>query len=196
MTQPILERLRAATKSAHAQLEERVQIEARLIDPQRYGELLEDFLGWYEPLENGMRTLAGWSDYGLDLAARRKTPWLAHDLNALGYSEAQIAALPRCRDLPTMETLACGFGCAYVMEGATLGGRHISGLLRESPVPKEARTFFGSYGPSVGERWKEFVAALEAFSDRGGYGDQVVDAARQTFESMESWICRMKRINA
>ncbi|MDB6174977.1 MAG: hypothetical protein JWL59_4288 [Chthoniobacteraceae bacterium] len=196
MSQPILERLRTATKGAHAQLEERVQIEARVIDLQRYAELLEDFLGWYEPLESGMRRLAGWGDYGLDLAVRCKSPWLAHDLNALGYSEAQIATLPRCRDLPTVETLARGFGCAYVMEGATLGGRHISGLLHESPVPKEARTFFGSYGPRVGERWKEFVAALEAFSDHEGYGDQVVDAARQTFESMESWICRMKGISA
>lgn len=185
----VLPELRRETAAAHSRLEERVRIDERVQDPARYAQLIEKFFGFYEPLEPRLEALAGWQ--GIDPAERRKTSWLRRDLIALGSSANDVSALPRCAALPRVDSLARGFGCAYVLEGATLGGRHISGLLQNSPVPTEARNFFASYGPAVGERWKEFIAALEAFAATADDGErsEVVGAARETFRCMEAWLC-------
>jgi heme oxygenase len=149
--------------------------------------LLARFLGFYEPLEEQLQALDGWSEAGIDFAARRKAPWLAHDLAALGMSPGEITAIARCDRLPPVDTLARGFGCAYVLEGATLGGRHITQMLSGTDIPDGARTFFRSYGAAVGERWKEFTSALEAFGEKGDE-TEIVEAARETFASLQTWL--------
>lgn len=184
---PTLDRLREETRAAHAQLEDSVRIDQRVQSRPLYTQLIASFLGFYKPLEERLQALPGWSDAGIDFAARRKTPWLITDLAALGLSAAEIASLDCCEQLPRVDSLSCGFGCAYVLEGATLGGRHISQLLAATDIPEEARTFFRSYGPAVGERWKEFISALEAFSSTGNQ-DEIVEGARETFACLQAWL--------
>jgi heme oxygenase len=191
MSESILKNLRDGTGSAHKRLEDRIQIEQRLHRMEDYAWLIEKFLGWYEPLEQKLAAVRApaWAGSGYDLRARAKTPWLRHDLRALGYDEARIAGLPRCPDeaLPAVDSAAAAFGCAYVMEGATLGGRHIAAMMQGSAVPQNARRFFNSYGPEVSDRWKEFLAALERFV-AGHDASAVVEAAQEAFDSMEAWI--------
>ncbi len=189
MDDGILPELRAATSAAHQQLEDSVQIEQRVKDVAGYQELLEKFWGWYKPLEKQITQLPGWPFGGYDPNPRAKLPWLEQDLKALGLSGADIAALPLCEDVPQAASLGAGFGCAYVIEGATLGGRHISAMLKDSPVPTEARTFFSSYGARVGERWKEFLAALEEFaSTQRSQKEGLLTAARDSFGSLQTWL--------
>lgn len=181
----VLTALRAHTAASHQRLEDLVRIEERIGDADQYRRLLELFLGFYEPLEERLESLRGWE--GIDLSARRKAPWLARDLAALGSSEQEIRSLPRCCRLPALETIEQGYGCAYVLEGSTLGGRHISAMLQATAVPEEARTFFHSYGDEVGLKWREFIAALEAFAE-GRDQAATVETAGETFECMSAWI--------
>lgn len=185
----ILPTLRAATSGAHQQLENSVQIEQRVGDIAAYRELLEKFWGWYQPLEQLLRQLPGWPYAGYDPGTRTKVPWLEQDLMALGLTEEDISALPRCANLPQTASLGSGFGCAYVIEGATLGGRHISALLKDSLIPEGARAFFSSYGAEVGQRWKEFLAAMQDFAAVQQHEQgSLLKAAQESFTSLQNWL--------
>lgn len=186
----ILPHLRTATGEAHQALERIVDVERCVADVTRYRTLLERFLGFYRPLEWRLAVVPGWEASGVDLLARWKTPWLEADLRALGLSQAEVAGVPNCAELPLADDPARGFGCLYVLEGATLGGRQITGMLRESPVPPGARHFFGSYGAETGARWREFLAALEGYAGTADDRQRadLVAAAAQTFACLGRWV--------
>ena len=188
MADQILESLRKSTAKQHAALEAEVDIVSRLKNADRYANLLEIFLGWYEPMERAFDRLSGWDAYGFSPGARRKAAWLVQDLQALGRPAEQIAALPRCQSIPALTTLGCGFGCAYVVEGSTLGGRHIAAMMRDSLIPLEARRFFTSYGTEVGTRWKEFLSSLDAFAETTSARQDIITGACDAFSSMQDWV--------
>ncbi len=187
MADPILPALRAGTGEAHQRLEDAVAIERCLVSLARYRRLLEVFLGFYRPLERRLTGLIG-----PDPSERLKTPWLEADLRALGLSTDQIDALPDCADLPHVEDSARAWGCLYVLEGATLGGRHISAMMAQSTVPAEARRFFSGYGEHTGERWRDFTAALERYAAGVDHarGGNIVQGASETFACLHRWYVR------
>ena len=186
----ILAALRTATSQMHQQLEAVVQIEACVAVREKYTERLRRFFGFYRPLEERLFALNGWTERGVDLPSRRKTPWLAADLRALGLSRGEIEALPNCAKLPTTNDDAQAFGCLYVLEGATLGGRQITALLQRSPISTDARRFFSSYGSETGTRWREFIVSLEREAETVGEAGraEIVTAAQQTFTCLREWI--------
>ncbi len=75
----------------------------------------------------------------------------------------------------------------YVLEGSTLGGTMISRRLRQSlglhPGSGGGAQFFFSYGPQVGRMWRDFTAALEAYSEGNAHGkdEEIVASAQATF---------------
>ncbi|TLD68336.1 biliverdin-producing heme oxygenase [Phragmitibacter flavus] len=194
MPLPLLPRLRRETAQAHARLEATVLIEDCIKDLDCYRELLKQFLGYYQPLETALENVSGWEDWDIDLSQRRKAPWIQHDLSALGLSPEEIRHLPRCPPslLPETRSLAQAFGCAYVLEGSTLGGRHISVMLDGSPVPPGARRFFLSHGAQVLPMWKAFCSAMENFNLNASTSqtDELIGAANQTFAHLQRWMDR------
>jgi heme oxygenase len=184
----LLAKLREGSSAAHQQLEEQVAITERIRDVDSYRELLQKFLGFYAPLENRLEKLSGWADWGYDPISRRKTAWLSQDLSALGGEPGDIVALPLCDHGPTPGSVAAGFGCAYVLEGATLGGRQITSWLEESAIPGHARRFFASYGENVGQQWRSFCESLEHFGRSRKEHDEIVHAASETFSSLQRWL--------
>lgn len=184
----LLVRLRRETAQAHQALEDAISIEERIQNVPPYRELLEKFYGFYAPLEATIEAVSGWKKWNLDFSKRRKRPWLIQDLKALGLDEKKIKELPVCDELPEVDSLAAGFGCAYVLEGSTLGGRHISTLLNRSGIPPRAQSFFHSYGSEVGVKWKEFLAALENYSENNLNPDITVQAAANTFTCLQRWM--------
>lgn len=186
---PILPQLRQATAASHERLEATVNIHSRLVDQSAYVELLQKFLGFYQPLEATLESIPGWQQWNINLPSRRKSQWLEQDLVTLGYRSEQIISLPRCKDLPEISTLAQGFGCAYVLEGSTLGSRHISQMLRNSQIPPEARRFFSGHGDQIIPLWKSFCTELEAFHQQHpDHTDPLLHAADQTFACLERWM--------
>lgn len=186
--QSILDHLRAHTAEAHREMESRIDIPRLCQSVESYKNLLADFLGYYEPLEARLAALPGWEEQGFDWSQRSKVSWLRADLKALGLSDAAVDSLPRAEDLPTPDNLPQAFGCAYVLEGATLGGRHIMGVLEHSQIPAETRTFYRSYGENVGSRWKEFCQMIDALDP--SRADEMADQASQTFALLARWLSR------
>jgi heme oxygenase len=178
----ILARLKAETRAEHDAIE-------RILDLTRDGLTLAEYRGWLERLYGFYRPLeARLPDVpGLDLGARRKTPLLQADLAALGVDDP--AKLPECTELPPLRTADERFGCAYVLEGATLGGQVISRHLRRTltVTPERGGRFFHGYGPRTGEMWQAFRAAAAAFVRTTEAQDRSVAAALATFRTLRRW---------
>jgi heme oxygenase (biliverdin-IX-beta and delta-forming) len=95
-----------------------------------------------------------------------------------------------CTDLPEVSNEAQAFGCLYVMEGSTLGGKFISQVLRKCLGIEAASgaAFFNGYGAETGARWKAFQQSLLTFSEQAGQNATIIESANQTFNKMERWI--------
>ena len=108
-------------------------------------------------------------------------PLLDLDLRALEH-----APLPNVPPPTWLTGEADAWGCAYVLEGATLGGQVVTRHLRRTGFPDNTLHFYRSYGEQVGPRWRTFGALLgarhAAAPDPGTFAAQAVRAATLTFE--------------
>ncbi len=178
MSDDILARLKEATAGIHQQVERQV----RILDPQApasaYVDYLSKLLGFHAPLEHALEGA------GLPvLEGRAKTPLLAQDLWALGVDPEYLAW---CRQLPQVSTRAQALGAAYVLEGATLGGKHVLSRLGDR-APAHASRYLDCYGPQVGARWNAFRQTLrEEVSPQEA--PECLAAAVGTFEALSRWL--------
>jgi len=186
----ILAKLKEQTAEQHQRLEIKLDILARLSSPQGYKSLLEQFYGFYRPLEIHLGTVMCLPGSLSNFTARRKTPLLEKDLLFLDLSEQDLAELPQCQKLPTVESEAQAFGCLYVLEGATLGGQIISKYVADKLGYERERgaAFFKSYGAEVRAMWCGFVQALREYAMAHDADDAVVAAAVDTFDKFDQWL--------
>jgi heme oxygenase len=182
--------LRSATWPSHQRLEKRLDVKARFSNIGAYREHLEKMWGFCAALERQVapELLA---DALPDYPSRRKLPFLTEDLLALGKDPGSIAMLAHCVDLPACPNTARAFGCVYVLEGATLGGRTLLPLV-ESRLGITAQTgasFLASYGANVTSMWRAFGAALDAWCTGPEQTANAARAAVDTFDALEIWLC-------
>jgi heme oxygenase (biliverdin-IX-beta and delta-forming) len=146
-----------------------------------YAIILKMFYGYFQPIE---KSIEQFLHTGIlpDLAERRKASSLLEDLRQLGHATDN---LPLCTELPSINDSATAFGALYVLEGSTLGGKHIAKMLaKNAAVPEGATRFFSGYGEQTGSRWKAF---LEVFNRQPG-GEAVIASANQTFYLLKGWM--------
>lgn len=186
----ILQRLKQDTRIYHQQIEEVVDLQHRLRSREGYRSVLEQFYGFYAPLEGALAGVAGLGLALNDLVARQKTGLLACDLGALGMLPSAITLLPRCRELPAMAEIAQALGCLYVIEGATLGGQIISRQISVELqlTPNQGAAFFTSYGTETGSMWRRFGTQLSAYATTPERETMIVDAALETFSTLRGWL--------
>jgi heme oxygenase len=122
--------LRAACWTSHQRLEKRLDVKSRFSDISAYRAHIEGMWGFCAGLEHNIGPDLFGAALG-DYEARRKLPLLTRDLMALGAHPSSIVALSFCRTLPKCTDAATAFGCVYVMEGATLGGRTLLPLVED-----------------------------------------------------------------
>jgi heme oxygenase (biliverdin-IX-beta and delta-forming) len=186
----ILQRLKHETRSYHEQLERSLNICDEHLTLARYTHILEQFLGFYQPVELLFSTFQQRHILNREVERRSKTLWLLQDLNALGIADADLAALPTCTDLPTLDTLYHALGCMYVLEGATLGGqiiaRHIQRVLRLDQ--HRGCTFFHGYGCDTGTMWKAFGELLVTHIANREAENAVIFAVCETFTLFHQWL--------
>lgn len=185
---PLLARLRDDTRAHHERLEALVPVLDPSLTQAGYAAVLAAMRDVYAPLEAAIAGLADAAALGLDLAARRKTPWLDADLAALARRGVRPPAsgwIVAADALPATD--AAALGALYVVEGATLGGALV--VRRTAPMlglaPDDGCRFFDSYGEARGTRWREFREAVERFELAAPEAaDAVVAAALATFAAM------------
>lgn len=182
-------RLRDATAEAHRNVEAAMSLQQRCADRASYRTLLADMWGIYAPLEAALAVVP-WDELGIDIERRAKTAWLRSDLLTLGFSNDDIAGLPRATQIPSIHCPADGFGALYVLEGASLGGQLILREVKSSLGLTEiaGARFFASYGAEVGEQWRSFTAALAAYGDSEIKVHLMERAALATFACFLDWI--------
>jgi len=182
--------LRSATWTQHQLLEKRLDIKSRFTELGAYRAHLEKMWGFCAPLEQWLgRCFHGGALPDYD--RRRKVPLLTRDLIALGAKSGSVPSLPCCRTQPDGDDPAAAFGCCYVLEGATLGGRTLLPLVqsRMGLSAERGAAFLASYGEDVAVMWRGFGEALEAWCHVPDRRMRARQAAVDTFASLDRWLC-------
>jgi heme oxygenase len=188
VVQPIIERLRAATRAAHASIQS-VPALQRLLAPdltrREYVRVLLRLHAFRAALEPQL---------ALHLPSRSKAGFLldAAALSALEddltwFGEAPLS--PPCLWAPECATSA--LGSLYVIEGSNLGGRvigrHVSVALGIGPG-KGGSFYCGLSAQDARERWQALLGLFNREIDEPGAGHEpVIRAALKTFEALEEW---------
>lgn len=189
----LLKEIRSRTADNHARLENTPLLSPfsqQRIDLPAYLEILRRFYGYFYPLEQRLDGFPALREWLPDYTERRKAKLLLADLNSLhNGTEPGL-----CADLPGISTDAEAFGCLYVMEGSTLGGKIIYNILKKQLGLSDlaGASFFYGYGPATGEKWKTFGASLEAFARETGTDEEIIAAANDTFSKFEQWLYNPK----
>jgi len=158
----VLTRLRLETRGEHDAVERVLDLMGAELTREVYCRRLEQFYGFYRPLEAALKIrcalpdkhLGGATSHLATLLPRlNKTADLQRDLHYLGFEPDDLLL---CRHLPPLETQAEVLGCLYVIEGATLGGqmitRHVRGTLGITPTT--GGSFFEGYAGDTGRMWQ------------------------------------------
>jgi len=182
--------LRAATWPSHQRLEKRLDVKARFSDPIAYRAHLEKMWGFCAGLEQVL-TSDSFGGALPDYEMRRKLPLLTRDLIALGADDQSVSLLPQCPVPFPPSDPAAAFGRAYVLEGATLGGRVLLPLVAERLGFSAGRgaTFLASYGDDVTTMWQGFCTALDACCAAEDRRASAIREAVSTFDSLTDWLC-------
>ena len=172
--------LKDATRPAHERLERLLGLDAPDMTRGRYGEFLRCAHAFHVAMERAFesRPLHRW---GLDMRVRAKRQWLERDLDFLALQPLAAAVDAPADDEPAL------LGRAYVLEGATLGGRVLLDTLapRCSVSPGHGASYLAGYAADTGRMWKAFVGALDAAMLDPAERTACVEGAVSTFAGYE-----------
>ncbi len=189
----VMKRLKEETRPLHDAIEKNVYLQrvtSDTIQLVEYHKILEAFWGFYAPLEPMLfADSEPWLEE-FNVSVREKLPLLKADLLATGnHTEESIAVLPICELLPSTATSAKKLGILYVLEGSTLGGsvitRHLKSKLGD--VVSNMTQFYFPYGEMTGPNWKNFAMLVERSCTVDEH-DEIVEAAKQTFNYLDTWM--------
>ncbi|KTC61955.1 biliverdin-producing heme oxygenase [Pseudomonas savastanoi] len=185
----LLAALRAETSQLHVKLERRMPFFSSALDHALYLRLLKAYYGFYAPLEAVLHDSA-LMPAELTPQDRVKTAVLVEDLRALGLSDDDIRQLPRCEQLPAVDSPGSCLGVMYVLEGATLGGQVLRREInrRLGLDEQSGAAFLDVYGADTGPRWKAFLNHLDAVPREVVFTDAAAFAAHSTFACFEQWL--------
>lgn len=188
----ILEEIKKQTSENHHRLEQSNLlhlITTPLLTAQHYHKILRIFYGYFSPLEKEISKIKLIQQYLPDYDTRRKASMIKVDLLSLKAIKPE-ETLAICHDLPEIKTASQAFGCLYVLEGSTLGGRMIAKSLKKNLNLDHTHgaSFFNGYGQETGSKWKTFQEALSNFSLNFKEDHEVIKSANDTFHKFEIWI--------
>jgi heme oxygenase (biliverdin-IX-beta and delta-forming) len=186
----IMTALKAATIEQHSAIERIMPFFKDDFSLEAYIRVLKAFLGFFEPVERELRSIATRDTFGFNIDRRQRAKLLRIDLLALGVTHADMVLIPRCDHLPRLENVDDGLGCLYVLEGSTLGGQLIARELhtRFGVEEKTGAGFFHGYGSQTGVKWREFCTGVRIYAAGGKSRSAIVQSARSTFALLESWM--------
>ena len=180
------EDLRESTYPEHEASEKKMLIALKGIKTKKdYVRLLNWLYGFYAPLERRIRIYLT-PDVFPDIDKRTRSEFLLWDILESGIP---VPVPDFCKDLPVINSFARALGALYVLEGSTLGGRIIAGMishLLDASTPNNL-SFFNGYGAETGQMWKNFKDFLNRSLSEDQW-EEITEAATQTFVSFKNWI--------
>lgn len=199
MQTTLMDRLRAATREAHAAAESRPLERAMAVggvSRDLYADYLVQRLYVHERLESLMRSLLQEEERFRRCVTDDlfQVENLRCDLRALGRSAVPSELLPPARDL--IEAIERVFGDRavavlgpwYVFEGSKNGGRMLAravGVKLDLP-PGPGLKYLDPHGAEQRARWQTFRAAVDAESWSSVEADAIVAAAQATFAGVSA----------
>jgi heme oxygenase len=183
----LLSRVRQECRAQHQRLEALLPFHESLTLAD-YRKVLILFWGLFLPMEEALRKAE--VPPSLDLCQRQRAPLLARDLAAMGMPAEALTRLPRCPDIPPVNTTARALGCMYVLEGSTLGGQFIAKLARQRLGLTETSgcAFFFSHGEEVGRMWQSFCATVREHVLAPAAQQDFIATAANTFSTFVRWL--------
>ena len=182
--------LKEMTWDIHVRLEKRLAVKDRFSNVDLYRAHLSRLLAFHAAAE---KQWGGLLERVLDdYPARLKAPLLKLDIEALGgvlpESRALHKSWPR---IPDAADSAAALGGFYVLEGATLGGRHLLPIVERKLglSASHGAGHLASYGSEVQPMWRKFRATVEAECATPQTRDRAGAMARDTFLALETWLC-------
>jgi heme oxygenase len=175
------ERLRAATRPLHEELELAVSIGERIATRTGYIDHLKRLLGLHVAVENSLQNI-DFAPLGFVYPAPYRSRLLAKDLSVLDVGPQDLQGVP-IPPAPKLETIPAALGCLYVVEGSAKGARSILPAIRAS-LGIDAETgaaFFEGFGQETRLLWQALVAAINRITPVSKEGDRAVEAAIATF---------------
>lgn len=174
------------TRNVHHDLEKTLIARIKGITTiEGYVKLLAMMYGFYEPVEKVIDKHITTDDIP-HYALRRKAGALLDDIRIFvpGYQPPPLAT-----ELPFVNSYTTALGSMYVMEGSTLGGKIISGMVQKQLQLQHGAgtSFFNSYGNEADKMWQTFRDKLdEPFSDADK--NAILTAAENTFKTFKIWV--------
>jgi heme oxygenase len=183
------DKIKEVTLSNHQQVEKTLVGQMKNIrSTTDYVELLRLFYGYFGGLELKIRSYIDQSNLP-DYNQRRKTDAITDDIKALGGTLSETAS---DNELPAITNTLQAFGALYVIEGSTLGGKIISGIMQKHLHfnNNEGLSFFNGYGDQTQQMWDSFKQTLNEVVTDATNEDEVLSAANQTFDLFGQWLSK------
>ncbi len=181
------DKIKEATLAQHQQTEKSLVGKMRSIRSMAdYIDLLKTFYGYFGGLEQQIKSNINTADLQ-DYNERRKTDAIADDIIALG---GQVPPIAQSDDLPSITNNLLAFGALYVIEGSTLGGSIISGMMQKHLTFEDQKglSFFNGYGAQTQQMWGNFKTSLNSVVKTEADEAVVLKAANDAFAGFKNWI--------
>lgn len=169
----ILEKLRQETRQAHIDLEQisgADRIINHSIDLKQYTSLLQSNYIAYAKAEAQLAPLHN----------KSIAQWIHQDLHYLD------AAIPNFSSNGDNQAISSHgkLGVQYVIEGSLLGGAMIAQHITQCPAlfHLPPQHFYASGSPERAQRWRNFIATMNATNFSAQESTEIIDAANQTFD--------------
>lgn len=154
----------------------------------RYQAVLQAFHGFWPGIESQINTALP-EPVRQEWAPRWRALRLSHDLQTLGLSLDDVKALPACTTWPVIDSPAAALGALYVVEGSSLGAKHISRHLgaRLNLDAGSGAWFFAGHGDQTGPCWLRFKDLLQKQLVTDADQAAAVRSACDTFSCLNHW---------
>jgi len=182
----ITERLRAATKPIHIQLDHAFYPMIQQVKSTAdYLELLKMFYGFYQPMYEQLdqylndQVVNAWSQ-------RRKPSWITDDIDVFASASYYIKS---SNTIPTINNIYEALGAFYVLEGASMGGTIISKKIAEQII-NDGRgfSFLNAYNKENPIMWNKFLNTIDNIPLNEEQQEEIINAAKNTFITFHHWI--------
>jgi heme oxygenase (biliverdin-IX-beta and delta-forming) len=178
------EDLKEITYPEHQASEKKMIVALKKIETKEdYVRMLNWLYGFYAPMEDLIRKHLT-PDSLPDIDRRCRAEYLLWDIRESGVPNPEYE---KCRELPTIYSADQAIGALYVLEGSTLGGRIIAGMIQGQLGADAPTTYFNGYGEENIRMWQVY----KDFLDKPRTVEQqtaIIDAAKATFITFKNWI--------